>query len=399
MFKKRIVSKDTYYVGASDRRLALFENVYPVEYGMSYNSYLIIDSKTCLLDTVDKSVEDEFLIRLKDTLDDRKLDYLVVHHMEPDHSYTLKRVLELHPEVTLVINDKALKMFKNFNDDFVPKNILLVKNGDQLNLGNHILNFVFAPMVHRPEVMVSYDSYSKTLFSADAFGSFNALSGNLIDSEIDIDASIDEYRRYYTNIVGKYGVQVQALLKKASELEIETICPLHGVILKENIAKIVSLYDKWSKYEPEVKSTLIVYGSIYGHSEEVATLISESLALKDVKNIKIYDASKIDKSILVSESFKYSNIVICASTYNMGIFTPMEEYLLDLKYHNLSNRTVAIVDNGSWAITAGKLVKDIFATMKNIKVLETSFSITSKIKSDELYKIDLMVDEIIDSLK
>lgn len=399
MFKKRIVSKDTYYVGASDRRLALFENVYPVEYGMSYNSYLIIDSKTCLLDTVDKSVEDEFLVKLKDTLDGKKLDYLVVHHMEPDHSYTLKRVLELYPEVTLVINDKALKMFKNFNDDFEPKNILLVKNGDQLNLGNHILNFVFAPMVHRPEVMVSYDSYSKTLFSADAFGSFNALSGNLIDSEIDIDTSIDEYRRYYTNIVGKYGVQVQALLKKASELEIETICPLHGVILKENIDKIVSLYDKWSKYESEVKSTLIVYGSIYGHSEEVATLISESLALKGIKNIKLYDASKIDKSILVSESFKYSNIVICASTYNMGIFTPMEEYLLDLKYHNLSNRTVAIVDNGSWAITAGKLIKDIFATMKNIKVLETSFSITSKIKNDELYKIDLMVDEIVDSLK
>lgn len=399
MFKKRIVSKDTYYVGASDRRLALFENVYPAEYGISYNSYLIIDSKTCLLDTVDKSVEDEFLVKLKDTLDGKKLDYLIVHHMEPDHSYTLKRVLELYPEVTLVINDKALKMFKNFNDDFEPKNILLVKNGDQLNLGKHILNFVFAPMVHRPEVMVSYDSYSKTLFSADAFGSFNALSGNLIDSEIDIDASIDEYRRYYTNIVGKYGVQVQALLKKASEFEIETICPLHGVILKENIAKIVSLYDKWSKYEPEVKSTLIVYGSIYGYSEEVATLISESLALKGIKNIKLYDASKIDKSILVSESFKYSNIVICTSTYNMGIFTPIEEYLLGLKYHNLSNRTIAIVDNGSWAITAGKLIKDIFATMKNIKVLETSFSITSKIKSDELYKIDLMVDEIIDSLK
>lgn len=399
MYKRRIVANDTYYIGASDRRLALFENVYPIEYGVSYNSYLIIDDKTCLLDTVDKSVEEEFLLKLKDTLDGKTLDYLVVHHMEPDHAHTLKRVLEMYPDVTLVINDKALKMFNNFNNNFEPNNLLIVKNGDQLVLGKHILNFVFAPMVHWPEVMVSYDSYSKTLFSADAFGSFNALSGNIFDNEVEFDKQIDEYRRYYTNIVGKYGLQVQALLKKASELNIETICPLHGVILKENINKIVSLYDKWSRYEPEIKSCLIVYGSIYGNTEEVATLISETLAIKGVKNIKLYDASKIDKSILVSETFKYSNLIICSSTYNMGIFTPVEEYLLDLKYHNLSNRTVAIIDNGSWAITAGKLIKDIFMSMKNIKILENGFSINSKIKNEEINKIDLLVDEIIESMK
>lgn len=305
----------------------------------------------------------------------------------------------MYPDVTLVINDKALKMFNNFNDNFEPNNLLIVKNGDQLVLGKHILNFVFAPMVHWPEVMVSYDSYSKTLFSADAFGSFNALSGNIFDNEVEFDKQIDEYRRYYTNIVGKYGLQVQALLKKASELNIETICPLHGVILKENINKIVSLYDKWSRYEPEIKSCLIVYGSIYGNTEEVANLISEALAIKGVNNIKLYDASKIDKSILVSESFKYSNLIICSSTYNMGIFTPVEEYLLDLKYHNLSNRTVAIIDNGSWAITAGKLIKDIFMSMKNIKILENGFSINSKIKNEEINKIDLLVDEIIESMK
>ncbi len=399
MYKKRIVTNDTYYIGASDRRLALFENVYPIEYGVSYNSYLIIDDKTCLLDTVDKSVEEEFLFKLKDTLDGKTLDYLVVHHMEPDHAHTLKRVLEIYPDATLVINDKALKMFNNFNDNFEPKNLLIVKNGDQLVLGKHILNFVFAPMVHWPEVMVSYDSYSKTLFSADAFGSFNALSGNIFDDEVEFDKQIDEYRRYYTNIVGKYGVQVQTLLKKASELNIETICPLHGVILKENINKIVSLYDKWSRYEPEIKSCLIVYGSIYGNTEEVANLISEALAIKGVKNIKLYDASKVDKSVLVSESFKYSNLIICSSTYNMGIFTPVEEYLLDLKYHNLSNRTVAVIDNGSWAITAGKLIKDIFMSMKNIKILENGFSINSKIKNEEINKIDLLVDEIIESMK
>lgn len=399
MYKKRIVANDTYYIGASDRRLALFENVYPIEYGVSYNSYLIIDDKTCLLDTVDKSVEEEFLLKLKDILDGKTLDYLVVHHMEPDHAHTLKRVLEMYPDVILVINDKALKMFNNFNDNFEPNNLLIVKNGDQLVLGKHILNFVFAPMVHWPEVMVSYDSYSKALFSADAFGSFNALSGNIFDNEVEFDKQIDEYRRYYANIVGKYGVQVQALLKKASELNIETICPLHGVILKENINKIVSLYDKWSRYEPEIKSCLIVYGSIYGNTEEVANLISEALAIKGVKNIKLYDASKIDKSILVSESFKYSNLIICSSTYNMGIFTPVEEYLLDLKYHNLSNRTVAIIDNGSWAITAGKLIKDIFMSMKNINILENGFSINSKIKNEEINKIDLLVDEIIESMK
>ncbi|MCI7527818.1 MAG: FprA family A-type flavoprotein, partial [Mollicutes bacterium] len=297
MYKKRLVTQDTYYVGASERRLALFENVYPLNNGVSYNSYLILDEKTCLLDSVDKSVEDVFIKKVVDGLNGRKLDYLVVDHMEPDHAYTLKRVIDLYPEVNVVLNDKTLRMFKNFNNGFEPKNFTIVKEMDQLVLGKHTLVFIFAPMVHWPEVMVTYDAYTKTLFSADAFGTFAALNGNLFAHEVNFEHEyLDESRRYYTNIVGKYGTQVQAILKKASTVEIETICPLHGPIWRQDINYLISLYDKWSRYEPEVNGVLIVYGSIYGNTEEVANLIADSLALEGIKNIKMYDVSKTDKS-------------------------------------------------------------------------------------------------------
>jgi flavorubredoxin/flavin reductase (DIM6/NTAB) family NADH-FMN oxidoreductase RutF/rubredoxin len=397
MYKKRLVVQDTYYVGASDRRLQLFENVYPLENGMSYNSYLIMDEKTCLMDTVDKSVEDIFVKKVSEVLENRKLDYLVINHMEPDHSYTAMTILRLHPEVTLVIDAKALTMFKNYNDGFEPKNLLVVKEGDTLCIGKHTLAFVETPMVHWPEVMMTYDTLSKTLFSADAFGTFAALNGNLFAHEVNFHHDyLDESRRYYTNIIGKYGDQVQAALKKAATLDIHNLCPLHGPIWRQDLSYILNLYDKWSRYEPEVKGVLVVYGSVYGHSEQVANMICDGLALEGVKNIKMYDASKTDKSYLVSETFKYSHLVVCSSTYNMGIFTPVEEYLLDLKYHNMQGKKVAIVENGSWAPNSGKLIRNIVESMKNMNILNSSFTITSAIKESQTSNIDAMVKEISD---
>lgn len=396
MYKIREVSKDTYYVGASDRRLALFENIYPLNDGVSYNSYLIKDNKTCLLDTVDPSISEIFFEKLEDTLNSFDLDYLIIHHMEPDHSSEISRVLEKYKNVTVVTSLKAYEMYQNFTHKTIDK-LIIVKEGDTLSLGKHTLKFISAPMVHWPEVIVSYDTYSKTLFSADAFGTFNALNGNLFSDEYDFFyKDLDEARRYYTNIVGKYGMQVQVLLKKASTLEIATICPLHGPIWRKDIDKLISLYDKWSRYEEEIDSTLIVYGSIYGNSEKVANLIADSLAIKNQKNIKIYDASKTDKSILVSETFKYKKLVVVSSTYNMGIFTPIEEYLLDLKYHNIQNKVVAIVGNGSWAPASFELMKNIFKEMKNITLLEdVSFLIKSSIKEEELSKVEALTDALI----
>lgn len=396
MYLKKLVTKDTYYVGASDRRIALFENIYPLNNGVSYNSYVILDEKTCLLDTVDPSVEGVFLEKVEDVLEGRKLDYLIVNHMECDHSSVIKRVLHDHPETTLVINDKAYKMYQNFNDGEEVKNILIVKEGDTLSLGKHVLTFVNAPMVHWPEVMVTYDITTKTLFSADAFGTFNALSGNLFAHEMNFKQDyLEEARRYYTNIVGKYGTQVQAILKKAATIEIETICPLHGPIWRQDLPYLINLYDKWSRYEPEVKGVLIVYGSIYGNSEKVANMIADQLGAEGIRDIHMYDASKTDKSYLVAETFKYSHLVVVSSTYNMGIFTPVEEFLLDLKYHNMQNRTVALVENGTWAPNSMKLMKEIFAQMKNMKILEgVGFTINSAIRTSQIENVTALAKEI-----
>ena len=396
MYIRKLVTKDTYYVGGSDRRLALFENIYPLSNGVSYNSYIIMDEKTCLLDTVDPSISNMFFEKIEDVLNGKKLDYLIINHMEPDHSSEICRVLDKYPEVTIVTSDKAYTMFKNFNNGREVKNIILVKEFDTLSLGKHTLTFVMAPMVHWPEVMVTYDVTTKTLFSADAFGTFGALSGNLFAHEMNFDHDyLDEARRYYTNIVGKYGSQVQAILKKASTIEIETICPLHGPIWRENLPYFFNYYDKWSRYEPEVKGVLIVYGSIYGNSEKVANMIADGLANEGIRNIHMYDASKTDKSYLVAETFKYSHLVVVSSTYNMGIFTPVEEFLLDLKYHNMQNRTVALVENGSWAPNSLCLMKGIFSEMKNMNVLtDVCFTVKSALRDEQKENIETLVDEI-----
>ena len=398
MYTKKIIINDTYYLGSSDRRLELFENIYPIPNGVSYNSYLILDEKTCLLDTVDKSIEEVFLTKLNETLNGRTLDYIVINHMECDHSATLERVIEKYPSCKVVLTSKAKEMFYNFTNKEL-QNYIIVKEGDKLNLGKHDLTFIMAPMVHWPEVMVTYDMFTKTLFSADAFGTFGTLDGDIFTNKEKFkERYLDDARRYYSNIVGKYGLQVQSLLKKANNIEINNICPLHGPIWKEDLKYIISLYDKWSKYEPEIKGVLIVYGSIYGHSEIAANIIADSINELGIDNIKIYDSSKTDKSYLVSETFKYSHLIVCASTYNLGIFTPLEEYLLDLKYHNLQNRTVAIIENGSWAPQSMKLVKEIFSQMKNINVLEESFSFTSSLKEKDLGSVKKLSLKIKESL-
>lgn len=391
MFNKREVSKDTFYVGASDRRLELFENVYPLNNGASYNSYIILDKKTALLDTVDESVAGTFFKKVKDVLDGRPLDYLIINHMEPDHSATIEGLLLKHPETTIVCNDKILNMLKNYFEDLPQNKVQVVKELEVLDLGEHKLTFVFAPMVHWPEVMMTYDATTKTLFSADAFGTFGALCGNLFADELCFD--FDEARRYYTNIVGKYGPQVQAALKKAATVKIETICPLHGPIWRKDISVILDKYQHWSTYEPEEKGVLVVYASVYGHTAEAASIVCDELAIEGIKDIHCYDVSKTDKSYLVSEAFKYSHLFILSTTYNAGIFTPMEEFVNDLKYHNLQNRKVAIVENGSWAPTAKNLLTSIFSTMKNITIIDKAVSIKSSLKENQLVDIKEMVQE------
>ena len=400
MFKPRLVSKDTYYVGASERDYFLFENVYPLYNGVSYNSYVILDKKTCLLDSVDKKVTDEFLEKLQVTLDGRPLDYLIVNHMEPDHSASLKRVIDLYPDVTVVIKEDTLEMFKNFNNGFTPKNLHMVLNEfDTLSLGEHTLVFVFAPMVHWPEVMMTYDATTKTLFSADAFGMFGALNGRLFADEYDFEREfLDDARRYLVNIVGKYGVQVQAVLKKAATIEINTICPLHGPIWRHELSKLITLYDKWSRYEPEVKGVLIVAGSIYGNMLRNAERMAEALADRGVKNIAVYDVSQKDKSYLVSEAFKYSHILIMSSTYNMGIYTPMEEFLMDLVYHRLEDRKFAIVEGGSWSPNAGELILNITKKLPFWEQIGETVTIRSAYKDSDKKNLEGLVDALVKDL-
>ena len=383
MYKKRLVAPDTYYVGHSERDYFLFENVYPLYNGVSYNSYIILDEKTCLLDTVDKKVSKQFIDKVKETLNKRTLDYLIVDHMEPDHAATLFEIISLYPDVTVVMNEMILEMFKNFNNGFTPKNVKLVNEFDSLSLGKHTLVFVFAPMVHWPEVMMTYDATTKTLFSADAFGMFGALSGNLFADQYDFEREfLDDARRYYTNIVGKYGLQVQQVLKKAQTIEINTICPLHGPIWRQELGKLISLYDKWSKYEPEVNGVLIAVGSIYGNMLNVADMLADELSERGVKNIKIYDVAQTDKSYLVSESFKYSHIIFMSSTYNMEIFTPMEEFIRDLYLHRLEDRKYAIIEGGTWSPNSGSLIKENLNQLKDFVQLGETLTIKSAYQNE-----------------
>lgn len=397
----RKINEDLYWVGAEDRRLTLFENLFPIPRGIAYNSYLIKGEKNVLLDTVDYSVGRQFLENIKYVLNGEDLDYLIINHMEPDHCSLIEELTYKYPEMKIICNNQTIRMLKQFYNFDVDSKVKIVKEGQTIKTGKHEFQFIMAPMVHWPEVMVTYDVTDKILFSADAFGSFGALNGNLFNDDTDFEKDwLPDARRYYTNIVGKYGPQVQNLLKKASNIEINMICPLHGVIWRNNLEYIIEKYNKWSRYEPEENSVLIVYSSVYGNTENVVNALSNYLGENGIKNIAVYDSSNTDVSQLVSESFKYSNIVIAATTYNLGLFPKIEEYLLDIKRLNLQNRTVSIIENSTWVPgIVTKEVKQILSEMKDMEILEKTYSIKSSSKDFEYENIKNIGDEIINNLK
>ena len=399
MYNVMQINDDVTYVGASDRKLALFEAVYPLVNGVSYNSYLVNDEKTVLLDTVDRSVSGVFFENIAHVLDGRKLDYVIVNHMEPDHAATLGELVLRYPEVKIVTNAKVVAMTKQFFDFDVDARVQVVAEGDTFSTGKHTFTFAMAPMVHWPEVMVTFDTTDGILYSADAFGTFGALAGNVFADEVDFENKwLDEARRYYTNIVGKYGPQVQMALKKALALDIKMICPLHGPIWRENIAWFVDKYNKWSTYTPEDNTVLIAYASIYGGTENAANILASELAKKGIKNIAMTDVSVTHPSYIISEAFRCSHIVFAAPTYNAGIFTPMETLLLDLAAHNLQNRTVAFIENGSWAPISAKLMGDIVAKMKNMTVLASKATLKSTVKDAQREELKTLASEIAETL-
>lgn len=399
MHNSQKITNDLYYVGASDRRLALFENIYPIPRGVSYNSYLLMDEKTALMDTTDASVASQFFENVQAALDGRPLDYMIVNHMEPDHAATLMDLLMRHPEATVVCTAKAAQMVEQFFGN-KPSQIMTVKEGDSLQLGRHQLVFTMAPMVHWPEVMMTYDTTDKVLFSADAFGTFGALSGNLFADEMDFEHEwISDARRYYINIVGKYGVQVQNVLKKAATLDIAMICPLHGPVWRENLNYFIEKHDIWSRYEPEEKAVVIIYGSIYGHTESAALRLGTLLAERGVKGIKAYDASHTHASKLVAECFRASHIVLASSTYNNGIFTPIESLLADLKAHAWQRRSVALIENGSWAAQTAKLMRAELEQMKDITILGEPLTIKSAATPAQEEQLAALADAIVSTLE
>ncbi|RGI46425.1 FprA family A-type flavoprotein [Roseburia sp. OM04-10BH] len=391
----RKVTEDIIWIGGSDRRLALFENVFPIPRGVSYNSYLLKDEKTVLLDTVDRSIAGQFLENLAFALDGRNLDYMIVNHMEPDHCALIEEIVRRYPEVKVVGNAKTFGMIQQFYAFDITDRSVTVKEGETLNTGKHTLHFVMAPMVHWPEVMVTYDETDKVLFSADAFGTFGALNGNIFNDEIDFDRDwLDDARRYYTNIVGKYGGPVQTTLKKAAGLDISIICPLHGPIWRSNLGYILDKYNTWSSYEPEEKAVMIAYASMYGNTENLANVLAAKLAEADIHNIVVYDVSNTHVSTLISEAFRCSHIVLAAPTYNGNVYPVMENFLNDMKALAVQKRTVAILDNGTWAATAGKQMADKIAEMKDMKIIEPKVSIKSSLKNEQLEQLDELVAEI-----
>lgn len=395
MHNTRKINDDIYYLGASDRRIELFENVYPISQGMSYNSYLITDEKTCLMDSVDESVRGQFLENLKYALNGKNLDYMVVQHMEPDHCSIVPELFRMYPDMKLVASLQAFKMMENFYSLQTEERRLVVKEGDTLKLGKHTLKFIAAPMVHWPEVLMTYDVTDKILFSADAFGSFGAMSGNIFADEIDWDKDFkDEARRYYVNIVGKYGLQTQNVLKKASTLDIQMICPLHAHIWRKDLSTIISLYDTWSKYEAEKDSVVIFYGSIYGNTQNAAEILAMQLAENGIENVEVFDTSKTHVSFLVSKAFEYKTLVFAAATYNAEIFDTVQNLITELKNHNLANRRIGLIENGSWAPVAASKMKAQLETFKNMEVVEPVVKVVSSVTDKNVEELSVLAKEL-----
>ncbi|WP_312048223.1 FprA family A-type flavoprotein [Anaerotignum sp.] len=392
------ITDDLTWVGGNDRRLAMFEGVYSVPDGVSYNSYLMLDEKTVLFDTVDKAVSRVFFENLNEVLGERTLDYLVVHHMEPDHSFTLEEVVLRYPNLKIICNAKIVSMIKQFFDFDIDSRAIIVKEGEELSIGKHQLKFYMAPMVHWPEVMMTYDTTDSILFSADAFGCFGALNGAIFADEVDFQQNyMEEARRYYSNIIGKYGSQVQAILKKIVPLEIRLLCPLHGFVWRKDIDIYLEKYDRWSSYTPEEEGVVIAYASIYGNTENAAEILASRLWDRGIKAV-MFDVSVTHASDIITAAFRYSHLAFASTTYNNGIFVSMEALVFDIVAHNLQNRTVAIIENGSWAPNSGKLIRGELEKCKNMNILENKVSIKSTLKKDQLSEIDDMAETIANTL-
>ena len=398
MYCVRKVSEDLWWVGGNDRRLAMFEGVYSVPNGVSYNSYLLMDDFTVLFDTVDPSVSKVFFENIDHVLAGRELNFLVIQHMEPDHSGMIDELLLRHPETVIVCGERVRAMLRQFRTADVENSFYIVKEGSVFNTGHHELTFLSAPMVHWPEVMVTYDITTKTLFSADAFGTFGAINGALFADEVDFMRDyLDEARRYYCNIVGKYGTQVQALLKKASTVEIERICPLHGFVWQRGIGDFLEKYQKWSTYTPEETGVMIAYASVYGNTANAAEQLAVRLRERGVRTV-MFDVSVTPASEIIAAAFRWSHLVFAATTYNAGVFVSMDELLRDLAAHNLQNRTVALMENGSWAPTAGGLMRKILSGLKNLTILDEAVTIRSALQPQQLAQMDALADALYRSI-
>ena len=398
MYNTRKVTDKITWIGGEDRRLNLFENVYPLPNGVSYNSYFIDDEKTLVMDTVDRSVSGQFFENLEYMLGRRKLDYLVVNHMEPDHAATVEELVLRYPNVTILCNQKLCDMLHNFFRFDVDSRVQIVEEGDVISTGELQFTFVMAPMVHWPEVMMTYETTGKILFSADAFGTFGALNGCIFADQVNFERDyMDEARRYYTNIVGKYGTQVKAILKKASTIEINMVCPLHGFVWRRNLGDFIQKYLLWASYLPEETGVVLAYGSIYGGTENAAHILATKLVERGVK-VAMYDVSVTHPSYIISEAFRYSHLVLASATYNAGIFVNMENLVHDIANHNLQNRRIALIENGSWAPASAGLMRRALAGLKGTEFIGNSMTIMSALKDNQLSELDALADAIVASM-
>ena len=396
----RKVTGSIYWVGGNDRRLALFENLFPIPRGVSYNAYLISDQQTALIDTVDASIQRQFLENLSSLLEGRSLDYLVVNHMEPDHCAVIEELTQRYPSMKLVGNEQTFQLIRQFYHLDLTGRTITIREGDTLSLGSHQLRFLFAPMVHWPEVMMCYEEKEKILFSADAFGSFGALNGALFSDEVDFPRDwLPDSRRYYANIVGKYGPQVQAVLQKAAALEIRMLCPLHGPVWRQNLSWILEKYDRWSRYQPEENAVALFYASMYGDTQNAAEVLACSLGEAGCPPLGVHDVSGEHVSYLIAEAFQCSHLVLAAPTYNLGLYPAMENFLLDMKALRLKNRTVALMENGSWACNAGQQMRRLLGEMQGMHLLSPTVTITSSLREDQLPLLFQLRDALVSSLK
>ncbi|KGF07647.1 beta-lactamase [Tissierellia bacterium S5-A11] len=401
MYCVRKVQDDLYYVGGNDHRLALFENIFPIPRGVTYNSYLLLDKKTVLFDSVDWSIAKEYLRNVEEVLAGRELDYMVIHHMEPDHAGAIDEIVLRYPNVKIISSEQGFQIMRQIGYHVKDEQSIIVKEGDTISFGKHEFLFLEAPMVHWPEVILSFDTTTGTLFSADAFGSFGALDGKLFNDEVNFERDwLDDARRYYTNIVGKYGPFVEDVLKKASTVDIKMICPLHGPVWRTDIAWFIDKYIHWATYEPEEEGVMIAYASMYGNTEYAAQALASALCERGMTNVVVYDVSNTDVSQLISETFRLSHLVLASVTYNLGIYPKMKNFLVDLEALNVQNRTVALIENGSWACTVGdKMEEYMDENLRMFDVLNERVTLNTSLNEANENDMNALADSIIESMK